>query len=137
MKTSDLRDAIARLMQGSVDRDIALEDMQRAHQQQVDAMLRELIEVADGIARSKSADDRDLRALINAIEGQVNEALTDLGIERFRPAVGDLASGVDQEVMASKPVPSVRPGTITRVIRDGYRIDGRVIRRAGTEVAKG
>lgn len=137
MSNGDLRSAITGLMKGSVDRDIALEDLQRAHQQQMDAVLREFIEVADGIARSKSADDRHLRDLINAIEDQVDEALVGLGVTKFRPTIGKLAGGVEQEVMSSRPVPGVRPGTITRVIRDGYRNGDRVIRRAGTEVAKG
>jgi molecular chaperone GrpE (heat shock protein) len=113
-----------------------LDDMNREHRRDRDALLREVIEIADGVERLRMMADAESGMQLGAILLQLEEFLTGQGLSAFRPAIGDSVDGRDSEVMATITGAGLRPGMVTRVLRPGYRQAGRMVRRAGVETVK-
>ncbi len=113
-----------------------IRNMEREHRRSAEALLREVMEVADGVERMQKSMPPDEAAALQAVVAQIHELLGSRELIAFRPAVGSDVDGRTCEVMATVETGGLRPGTVTAVIRSGYRGGDRVVRRAGVEIVK-
>jgi molecular chaperone GrpE (heat shock protein) len=110
----------------------AARDRRREH----DRIIREIVEIADGIERLSWKAPPGTTEMLGSILQQIHEVLLAQGISNFRPKVGDLVDGKTCEVMATTEAQGLRAGAVSRVLRAGYQMGDRVVRRAGVEVVK-
>ena len=113
-----------------------VEATQRDRRRERDEILREVLEIADGIERLQFSANPEVGSALATVLVQVNELLLGHDLVSFRPKLGDVVDGRTCEVMASVSIPGLRPGAVTRVLRAGYKLGDRTIRRAGVEVVK-
>lgn len=128
--------AISELMVYGADLRDRIEQGERDHRRELDALLREIAEIADGMERLRAVATPEAAQLLVAVAKQVEELLVGHGVSGYRPTVGDQVDGLTCDVMATVTNQSLRAGTVTRVLRDGYRQGERLVRRAGVEVVK-
>lgn len=112
--------------------EVATRDRRRDH----DRVLREIVEVADGIERLRWSAQPETSEMLGSILQQIQEVLAGQGVSTYRPGVGDVVDGRTCEVMATTSGAGLRAGAVTRVLRAGYEMGDRIIRRAGVEVVK-
>lgn len=128
--------ATGQLMQSLADARDEIRTMERDHRRATDTLLREVMEIADGIERMQRTVPPDQAAGLQAVVAQIHELLGAHDLVSFRPAVGSDVDGHTCEVIATVERPGLRAGTVTTVIRSGYRGGDRVVRRAGVEIVK-
>lgn len=131
-----VRDQMEILMRRAAEARELAETSEREHRRDMEAVLREVMEVGDGVERlRRGAPDAQSTAL-GAVVAQIQELLAAHGLVAFRPAVGSQIDGRTSEVMATVDEPGLRAGMVTAVVRSGYRSGERVVRRAGVEAVK-
>jgi molecular chaperone GrpE (heat shock protein) len=131
----DIQGSVSALLNEIAAQAEQLTDQERDHRRAIDSLLRHVLEIADGIERMQVAQPAAAAGL-QALGAQVQELLADQGLAAFRPAVGSEADGRTCEVLATVATPGLRPGTVTSVIRTGYRGGDRIVRRAGVEIVR-
>ena len=136
MTDHELRRSVEELMAGQADLRTKAEDVERSHRRDRDNLLRQILEIADGVERSRALSRGECTNFLDAIAQQIEETVVDQGLVAFRPTVGEQVSGLTHEVMATVVNAALRPGSITRLIRAGYRDGQRIVRRAGVEIVK-
>ena len=113
-----------------------------ARQYAISDFAREVLVVADNLKRTIAAaqraetvEDAALIEGVRATERLLEHTLTQFGVrriealgQRFDPALHEAVMEVDE--------PSQPPGTIVRVVEDGYTIHGRLLRPARVFVAR-
>jgi len=108
---------------------------------------RDILAVADNMARAMGALDAELRekadagvkALLDGVELTERELLKVLekhGVKKFEP-LGEKFDPNLHQAMLELPDPSLPAGTVAQVIQPGYMIGERVLRPALVAVAKG
>ena len=108
---------------------------------------RDILAVADNMARAHGALDAELRekadagvkALLDGVELTERELLKALekhGVKKFEPQ-GEKFDPNLHQAMLEIPDPSRPAGTVAQVIQPGYMIGERVLRPALVAVAKG
>lgn len=135
MTEHNVQNAVHTLLNEVVARKEEINDQKREHLSTIDALMRQVIEISDGIERIQVALPIVAPSL-QAVIAQVHELLADQGLISFRPAVGSEVDGRTSEVLATVSNPGLRPGTVTSVVRSGYRGEDRLIRRAGVEIVR-
>jgi molecular chaperone GrpE len=111
------------------------------------AFARDILAVADNMARALGALDADLRekadagtkALLDGVELTERELLKVLdkhGVKKFEP-LGEKFDPNLHQAMFELPDPSRPAGTVAQVVQPGYMIGERVLRPALVAVAKG
>jgi molecular chaperone GrpE (heat shock protein) len=113
-----------------------IDDAERNHRRELHGLIGEIVEIADGVERLRAVATPEAAAQLGTVLQQVEELLVGHGVSVYRPAVGDQVDGLACDVMATVTNPNLRAGTVTRVLRAGYRQSERVVRRAGVEVVK-
>lgn len=113
-----------------------IDDAERNHRRELDGLIGEIAEIADGLARLRAVATPAAAAQLGTVLQQVEELLAGHGVSVFRPAVGDQVDGLACDVIATVTDPNLLAGAITRVLQAGYRQGDRVVRRAGVEVVK-
>lgn len=136
MSIHGLQPAIASLTRERAELVAQLQDAERDHRRELDAFLREIVEIADGVERLRAVAGPEVGSQLGTVGQQIEELLLGHGVSAFRPAPGDMVDGLTCEVMATLVRPGLRAGTVSRVLRAGYRHGERIIRRAGVEVVK-
>jgi molecular chaperone GrpE len=113
----------------------------------VSSFARDIVAVADNMARAMGALDAELRekadagvkALLDGVELTERELLKVLekhGVKKFEP-LGEKFDPNLHQAMLELPDPSLPTGTVAQVIQPGYMIGERVLRPALVAVAKG
>ena len=113
----------------------------------VSSFARDIVTVADNMARAMGALDAELRekadvgvkALLDGVELTERELLKVLekhGVKKFEP-LGEKFDPNLHQAMLELPDPSRPAGTVAQVIQPGYMIGERVLRPAMVAVAKG
>jgi molecular chaperone GrpE len=113
----------------------------------ISSFARDILAVADNMARAMQALDADLRekadaatkALLDGVELTERELLKVLekhGVKRFDPA-GERFDPNLHQAMYEVPDPSVPAGQVVQVMQSGYLIGERVLRPALVGVSKG
>ena len=113
----------------------------------ISAFARDILAVADNMARALGALDADLRekadagtkALLDGVELTERELLNVLekhGVKKFEP-VGEKFDPNLHQAMFELPEPSLPAGTVAQVVQPGYMIGELVLRPALVAVAKG
>ncbi len=113
----------------------------------VSSFARDIVAVADNMARAMGALDAELRekadagvkALLDGVELTERELLKALekhGVRKFEP-LGEKFDPNLHQAMFELPDPSRPAGTVAQVIQPGYMIGERVLRPAMVAVAKG
>ncbi len=128
--------ATGQMMQSLADARDELRTMERDHRRATEALLREVMEIADGIERMQQTVLPDQAVGLQAVVAQIHELLGAHDLVAFRPAVGSDVDGHTCEVIATVERPGLRPGTVTSLVRSGYRGGDRIVRRAGVEIVK-
>ncbi len=128
--------ATGQMMQSLADARDELRTMERDHRRATEALLREVMEIADGIERMQRTVLPDQAVGLQAVVAQIHELLGAHDLVAFRPAVGSDVDGHTCEVIATVERPGLRPGTVTSLVRSGYRGGDRIVRRAGVEIVK-
>jgi molecular chaperone GrpE len=111
------------------------------------AFAREVIGVADNLARALDAIDSDaragaegtLKALLDGVEltqRELQKALEKQGVRRLDPK-GERFDPNFHQAMFEVPDTEAPPGTVVQVVQTGYAIGDRVLRPALVGVAKG
>ena len=136
MSGADVRASIGSLMQSIAAAEEAVGDQERSHRREIEGLLREVMDIADSLERMQRTATPAEAASLQAVVAQVQELLSSRSILAFRPAVGSQVDGRLCEVMATVVRPGMTPGTVTYVVRSGYRGGERIIRRAGVETVK-
>lgn len=136
MTNLGLAAATGQLMQSLVDARDEIRTMERDHRRATETLLREVMEIADGIERMHRTVPPDQAAGFQAVAAQIHELLSARDLVAFRPALGGEVDGRTCEVIATVERPGLRAGTVTAVIRSGYRAGDRIVRRAGVEIVK-
>lgn len=136
MTTPSVSAGIADLMRALAEARDQVRDMQRDHRRETEGLLREVMDIGDGVERLQKTLPPEVAVQLQAVVAQVQEFLGGRGVVAFRPSVGSDVDGRTCEVMATVERAGLRPGTVTTVIRSGYRGADRVIRRAGVEIVK-
>ncbi len=124
------------LLRALADTRDEIRQKERDHRRTTDALLREVMDVADGVERLHKTMPPDQAIALQAVVAQIHELLASHELVAFRPAVGSDVDGRSCEVMATVERTGLRPGTVTAVIRSGYRGGDRIVRRAGVEIVK-
>src|SRR5712692_9006300 len=118
-----------------------------AHLYGISNFARDILAVADNMARAMGALDAELRekadagvkALLDGVELTERELLKVLekhGVKKFEP-LGEKFDPNLHQAMLELPDPSLPAGTVAQVIQPGYMIGERVLRPALVAVAKG
>jgi molecular chaperone GrpE len=113
----------------------------------ISAFARDIVAVADNMARALGALDADLRekadggtkALLDGVELTERELLKVLekhGVKKFEP-LGEKFDPNLHQAMFELPDPARPAGTVAQVVQPGYKIGERVLRPALVAVAKG
>ena len=113
----------------------------------ISAFARDIIAVADNMARALGALDKEIRekadaatkALLDGVELTERELLKVLekhGVKKFEP-LGERFDPNLHQAMFELPDPSRPAGTVAQVVQPGYMIGERVLRPALVAVAKG
>ena len=136
MSTKGVPASINDLMRALAESRDEVRVMQRDHRRATDALLREVMDIADGVERMQKTIPPDQATSLQAVVAQIHELLGSHELVAFRPAVGSDVDGRTCEVMATAARPGLRAGTVTAVVRSGYRGGDRVVRRAGVEIVK-
>lgn len=136
MTTRGVSDGVADLMRALAESRDQIREMQRDHRREIEALLREVMDIGDGVERLQRTVSPEMSVQLQAVVAQVQELLGAQGVVAFRPAVGSDVDGRTCEVMSTVEKSGLRPGTVTTVIRSGYRGGDRVVRRAGVEIVK-
>jgi molecular chaperone GrpE (heat shock protein) len=110
--------------------------MERDHRRETEGLLVEVMDIADGVERMQKTLPPEIAAQLQAVVAQIQELLGARELVAYRPAVGSDVDGRTCEVMATVERSGLRPGTVTAVLRSGYRGGDRVVRRAGVEIVK-
>ena len=131
-----MRAEIGVLMRALSDRRDEIRLLEREHRRSAEGLLLEVMEVADGVERMQQVVSPDQAAALQAVVAQIHELLSSRELIAFRPVVGSDVDGRTCEVMATVETGGLRPGTVTAVVRSGYRGGDRIVRRAGVEIVK-
>jgi molecular chaperone GrpE len=113
----------------------------------ISAFAREMLAVADNLARALEAIDPQarasaegtLKALLDGVEltqKELQKTLTKHGVRKLEPE-GEKFDPNFHQAMFELPAPEIPPGTVVRVMQPGYAIGERVLRPALVAVAKG
>jgi molecular chaperone GrpE len=113
----------------------------------ISSFARDILAVADNMARALAALDAELRekadsgvkALLDGVELTERELLKVLdkhGVRRFEPQ-GEKFDPNLHQAMYEVPDPSLPAGTVAQVVQAGYMIGDRMLRPALVGVAKG
>jgi molecular chaperone GrpE len=113
----------------------------------VTSFARDILQVADNMARGVSAlttelrenADDSLKALLDGVElteRELHKVLEKHGVTKFEP-LGEKFDPNLHQAMFELPDPSVPAGTVAQVVQPGYRIGERVLRPALVGIAKG
>ncbi len=113
----------------------------------ISALARDILGVADNMARGVSAINAELRestdpgvqALLEGFElteRELAKVLEKHGVKKFSP-MGEKFDPNLHQAMFELPDPSVPAGTVAQVVQPGYKIGERVLRPAMVAVAKG
>jgi molecular chaperone GrpE len=113
----------------------------------VSAFARDMLAVADNLARALDAIDPQarasaegtLKALLEGVEltqRDLQKALAKHGVRRLEPE-GEKFDPNFHQAMFELPAPEVTAGTVVQVMQPGYAIADRVLRPALVAVAKG
>ncbi len=137
-KEAELRMAAQlRNVRGRLERDVM-----NAHKFGSEKLLKDLLPVADslirGLENSKEQTDVDSQSIINGIEltlDMLHKVLSQNGVERIAPEVGESFNPELHEAMSMQKVPEAANNTILQVLQQGYSLNGRVIRAAMVIVA--
>ena len=128
--------SISDLMRALAESRDEVRDLERVHRRATEVVLREIMDIADGVERIQKSVPHDQATALHAVIAQIQELLGSHELVVFRPAVGSDVDGRTCEVMATVERSGLRAGTVTAVIRSGYRGGDRVVRRAGVEIVK-
>jgi len=134
--------AEAENMRKRAERDVA-----EARAYGITAFARDMLAVADNLARALDAIDPQarasaqgtLKALLDGVEitqKDLQKTLAKYGVRRLEP-LGERFDPNFHQAMFEIPDPNVPPGTVVQVMQEGYAIGDRVLRPALIAVAKG
>lgn len=104
-------------------------------------VFHELLPILDNLslAATHAGDEKKLNQWeqgIMLIAKEIDEKLAGLGIIKISPKIGEPFDHNFHEAVAAHPLTAHRSGTITKVEKNGYRMDEVVIRPAKVIVAK-
>jgi molecular chaperone GrpE len=144
-ENNSLRDRLLRaLAEAENTRRQAARIGEEARQYAIANFARELLIVVDNLQRTINAADSQApsaaqnAALIEGVQATLRvlmQTLESFGVRRIE-AMGQRFDPTLHEVIMDDDDPSRPPGTITRVVEDGYTIHGRLLRPARVVVAK-
>ena len=108
---------------------------------------RDLLTVADNLARalaaipndSRAKADESIKAVLDGVEATERELQAALGRHGIKPieAQGQRFDPHLHQAIAEVPAPGAQPGTVVNVVQSGYTIGDRLLRPAMVTVAKG
>jgi molecular chaperone GrpE len=120
-------------------------DVQDARKYAVSKFAGDMLVVGDNLRRAleavpseKLAEDEALKALVDGVEmtgREMDRLLEKNGISRVA-AIGERFDPHLHQAMFELPDGSVAPGTVVKVVQEGYRIGDRVLRAALVGVSK-
>jgi len=119
-------------------------ELQDARAYAATAMARDVLSVADNLARALDAipaelrEDEKLKGLVTGLEAtgrELESAFRKHGIEKFA-SVGEVLDPNKHQAMIEVPSTDAAPGTIVQELQSGYTIKDRLLRPALVAVAK-
>jgi molecular chaperone GrpE len=111
-------------------------DLERRVEERRDALLRDWLEVVDGVERAlRQVPEGALRDGLRAVLDQMESTLARQGVQRIG-AVGEPFDPARHEAIDVRETGTVPDRTVVDVLRSGFAIDGRVLRPAQVAVAR-
>merc|ERR1719152_258098 len=122
------------------DRQRHVEQLAVASQYAYTSFAKDLLGVADNLARTKQAGDaserKDVKAKVADADKALHDMLKEFGVVQFEPKPGDAFDPTKHEAMFQMPIPNMAPNTVAHVLRTGYMVRDRVLRAAQVGVAQ-